>query len=721
MKDFSILLSVLVLTVFIPYAFADSTPDWVKNTAGWWATDAISEIEFINAIEFLIDVGIIQVASTTTSITDSESVPKWVKNTAGWWATDAISEIEFINAIEFLIDVGIVNISNECKFENKEFLHITEFGKMILCKKIDMTFIDEIILPDKRNEELRINKFGFRGDDFSAEKSENTFRIFIVGSSVAYGQHTLEKDSISSHLQKIYDEQNLETEIEVINAGFGNAWSKTEVKWIRENIINFEPDLIIVLDGWTDVTRELVKNEDWTDDANVENWISRWNDLCEFGNNNDFNTIITIQPILGSSNKMFTNQESMEFQHNPYQELHLNLLEEYADNLEKLEPTCTNTADLTSVYDGYFFPIYFDLGHVNSFGSKIIANEFFKLSIPIVIEDGETTKEKFLSGIEIPKYYSAEMKNSEDDLSGMIFSNLKLNSLENKRFWWTNLYDIEISNSEISNNDFRFSHLNGVNFQGSELENTKIIRSLIDGSDFSFMKISDTSFSTTNIVNTNFDNSVLKNIESYGSLIQENSFTNSIINDTLFKRAIISNNDFSNAKFENIQFESTVLAGSDFSGVDFGSTQFNDGTDFSAKFGLNENENEPVRGAILQNSDFRETDLKNVIFSLVSLEKDTSEEKIIEINNHRENYAVDASFVNFSNLDLANKNFIAMNFQFSNMSFVDLTNSDLRYSDLSGANLEGANLEGANLEGANLEGANLEGANMKCINHIMCE
>ena len=710
MKDFTILLSVLVLIVFIPYAFADSTPDWVKNTAGWWATDAISEIEFINAIEFLVDVGIIQVTSTTTSITDSESVPKWIKNTAGWWATDAISDAEFINAIEFLVGVGIINISNECKFENKEFSHITEIGKMILCKKIDMTFLDEIVLSEKRNEELRINKYGFRGDNFSAEKPENTFRIFIVGSSVAYGQHTLEKDSISSHLQKFYDEKNLETEIEVINAGFGNAWSKTEVKWIKENIINFEPDLIIVLDGWTDVTRELVKNEDWESDANVGNWISRWNDLCEFGNNNEFNTIITIQPILGSSNRMFTNQESMEFQHHPYQQSHLDLLEKYAENLEKLESTCANTADLTNVYDGYFFPIYLDLGHVNSFGSKVIANEFFKLSIPMVLQD----EEKFLSDIEIPKFHSAEIKNSEDDMSGMIFSNMELNSLENKRFWWANLHDIEISNSEISNNDFRFSHLNEVDFQGSELENTNIIRSLIDGSDFSFMKISDANFSTTNIVNTNFDNSVLKNIVSYGGVIQENSFTNSIIKDSLIKSSIISNNDFSNAKFENIQFESIVLAGSNFSGVDFGSTQFNGGTDFSAKFGLKENE--PVRGATLQNSDFRETNLKNVKFSLVSLENDVSEERIIEINNYRENYAVDASFVNFSNLDLANKNFIAMNFKFSNMSFTDLTNSDLRYSDLSGANLEGANLEGANLEGANLEGANL-----KCINHIMCE
>ena len=42
----------------------------------------------------------------------AESVPKWVKNTAGWWATDAISETEFVNAIEFLVNEGIMSVSS---------------------------------------------------------------------------------------------------------------------------------------------------------------------------------------------------------------------------------------------------------------------------------------------------------------------------------------------------------------------------------------------------------------------------------------------------------------------------------------------------------------------------------------------------------------------------------------------------------------------------------
>ena len=42
-----------------------------------------------------------------------EQVPAWVKNTAGWWATNAISETEFVNAIEFLIENNIITLEND--------------------------------------------------------------------------------------------------------------------------------------------------------------------------------------------------------------------------------------------------------------------------------------------------------------------------------------------------------------------------------------------------------------------------------------------------------------------------------------------------------------------------------------------------------------------------------------------------------------------------------
>jgi len=38
-----------------------AVPEWVKNTAGWWANDEIDDDTFVNAITYLIQQGLIQV------------------------------------------------------------------------------------------------------------------------------------------------------------------------------------------------------------------------------------------------------------------------------------------------------------------------------------------------------------------------------------------------------------------------------------------------------------------------------------------------------------------------------------------------------------------------------------------------------------------------------------------------------------------------------------
>ena len=38
-----------------------AVPEWVKNTAGWWANDEIDDETFVNAIQYLIQEGILQV------------------------------------------------------------------------------------------------------------------------------------------------------------------------------------------------------------------------------------------------------------------------------------------------------------------------------------------------------------------------------------------------------------------------------------------------------------------------------------------------------------------------------------------------------------------------------------------------------------------------------------------------------------------------------------
>ena len=66
-----LVLVVSLIGFMIPSAFAENVPNWVKNTAGWWAEDAISETEFVNAIEFLVNVGIIGIEEGKLIPTDA--------------------------------------------------------------------------------------------------------------------------------------------------------------------------------------------------------------------------------------------------------------------------------------------------------------------------------------------------------------------------------------------------------------------------------------------------------------------------------------------------------------------------------------------------------------------------------------------------------------------------------------------------------------------------
>ena len=88
-----------------------SIPAWIKNNAGWWATDQIDDSSFLKGIQYLIQEGIMIIPPTETSeLVGSQAVPAWIKNNAGWWATDQIDDSSFLKGIQYLIQEGIMII-----------------------------------------------------------------------------------------------------------------------------------------------------------------------------------------------------------------------------------------------------------------------------------------------------------------------------------------------------------------------------------------------------------------------------------------------------------------------------------------------------------------------------------------------------------------------------------------------------------------------------------
>ena len=84
-------------------------PDWVKNTAGWWATNQIPDSGFVDGIEFLVKEGIIVVSDIQKDpSTPYVGIPEWLKTNAGWWAEDQIDDKTFATGIEYLIRIGLI-------------------------------------------------------------------------------------------------------------------------------------------------------------------------------------------------------------------------------------------------------------------------------------------------------------------------------------------------------------------------------------------------------------------------------------------------------------------------------------------------------------------------------------------------------------------------------------------------------------------------------------
>tara|TARA_Y100000590_G_scaffold181413_1_gene206790 strand:- start:6163 stop:8364 length:2202 start_codon:yes stop_codon:yes gene_type:complete len=105
----------LIITIgfsLIPFSFSDDIPEWVKNNASWWSDRIISQNEFTNGLEFLINEGIIYVPVTEPGPPGPDKIiPDWVRNTAGWWSDNLIPDSEFVNAMKYLIEIGLIEVN----------------------------------------------------------------------------------------------------------------------------------------------------------------------------------------------------------------------------------------------------------------------------------------------------------------------------------------------------------------------------------------------------------------------------------------------------------------------------------------------------------------------------------------------------------------------------------------------------------------------------------
>jgi len=307
--------------------------------------------------------------------------------------------VVFLVAVEAIVNVWLYYFYR-CEFEENEiFEHVDKNIKRQLClenigldlSKHDITKINGTGIgggPAEggvfRRDLVYINNEGFRSPDFSLKKPENTYRIFTVGGSTTFSGGVMDNQTWPFYLQQLYDKTNLGFKVEVINTGWPKYWSVIESNLIKDRLVNFDPDLFVVYDGWNEVLNRIPGNKE----KSATQWKETWMEICNLGEQYGYATIITLQPMIYTGNKILTEQEYKTY-NNPFREKFLSFYEPYAEQLQVLDNHCAETADLRNMFDMYPEPIFFDEGHVGPRGNQILAENMYQLSLPVVMKGSD--------------------------------------------------------------------------------------------------------------------------------------------------------------------------------------------------------------------------------------------------------------------------------------------------------------------------------------------
>lgn len=103
------------------------------------------------------------------------------------------------------------------------------------------------------NKLLNINSFGFRGPEIKKEKAQNEYRIFVLGGSTVFNVAIPYNKTFERLLEEKLAEKFPQRQIKVINAGADGYTSEHSLIQYMFYIRDFNPDLIISLQGINDM------------------------------------------------------------------------------------------------------------------------------------------------------------------------------------------------------------------------------------------------------------------------------------------------------------------------------------------------------------------------------------------------------------------------------------------------------------------------------------
>ncbi len=704
---FSVMIIGFVL-LFIPMnVFADEIPQWIKINAEWWVNGLIDDDTFVEGIEYLVNENIIIVSTVDSSeYNNSDEIPQWIKINAEWWVNGLIDDDTFVEGIEYLIENGVIYIksNSDCQNDlNKLFTNTKKIEK--ICNNFESIKNSELI-PFKK--ELNFNSHGFYGEDFSKKKIQDEFRIIMVGDSIMIGgESSSDQTTIPGILQKMINHNNPELKIEVINAGISGSTSEVELEIIKNKLIKYEPNLIIVYDGWNDLK------------ANTEYGIieKNWKKMCEVGQENNFDVMIFLQPIAGFGDKNLTEQERINaltgISHAEYQLIFVKSFYEYlSKKLLLLETQNCHVFDTRDVFDNVSGPVYWDQGHMSDTGNFVSADRFLKeLSknyenmfnyddkfLKIISKyNHPLTKELLFFELGINVDYSKIPfvdKNYFDKNFGK-YSDLKDEFGIEGILVGKDLRKVDLENINLDGKD-----LTGANLSGQDLRDINLTNTIIRDTDLSHTNLEGKKFSGMDLRGIDFSYANMKNVDfidaKFTKIFQVPEVSNYCTYDIMESADIKSATALGYICLKEIMTNDSIFV--DFTNADLTNAEFTGSRDFVSSLNF---------------ADFTNADLTNVEINNMGIGGSIFNNAILKQVKINSSVLYYTDFINakMKNFEITDSWFQSVSFKNANMVDGIMNQSTIIYT----------NFTNANLSGMNISSEEFFNNIYNCKNHFICE
>lgn len=117
-----------------------------------------------------------------------------------------------------------------------------------------LELVPNLRYTNARGQEFRINSKGFVGSEFDDQPAPGVYRIIALGDSCTFATGFWEI-GYPSVLQRLLNDGRSSVRFEVINAGIEGYNSTFALVRIRDELLRYRPNLMIIYIGWNDLMK----------------------------------------------------------------------------------------------------------------------------------------------------------------------------------------------------------------------------------------------------------------------------------------------------------------------------------------------------------------------------------------------------------------------------------------------------------------------------------